>query len=386
MPTHLELALISKEVYYDKGGFLHAWEVVDFIKEEQLGLVLAVYKNKENDTVIAFRGTDTGNIDRFIKNMLTNLDIVLGKVPNTVERAQKIVQEIREKRSPFVRLKDWFQGAKLNQLYLTGHSLGGTLASLVGFNLFKQFQKKYFVVTFDNPGIAHHIDANDLKNFKDHFNQYFMTYLADPSPLNTIHEYIGVVNHVRIKPHSSTIYDTCTYNIYYAIDCVINDFLRLLLLLSLAIFLYSNIYEENTTTRNLSQLTHDMSNYLYKSGYIYNLDRRDHNSSIFYLLLCIAATILGKAINKIYALVARQHPIDVIIGECKKGKGSPEHCTEIESWPNMKQYYKSHMHHYLKWLYQPTTHPCLLKLTKSDELHRAMVESMEGYQVKRLTK
>lgn len=179
MPTHRELALMSEQVYFRNGGLVDGWECSDYYSDPN-GLAAAVYKNKKNnEMVIAFRGTDTINANNLLMNLLTNAKLTLGYLPNTLSQAQKFIDKIRTKRDTFERLSNFLSASFTeNQLYLTGHSLGAILAELVGCHFISQ-GKNYKIVTFESPGgYADFIPENDQKALLQKFKVQMLTYLS----------------------------------------------------------------------------------------------------------------------------------------------------------------------------------------------------------------
>ena len=129
MLTHLELAQISKQIYFKNGGFLPGWTIKKYYTDKQ-GLAVGAYENRYNEMVIAFRGTDTGSLENFVKNILTNIKIFLGEEPDSemITNAYKFVQDTRNTRDVFSRLVSFLNSFSSNQLYIVGHSLGGFIA------------------------------------------------------------------------------------------------------------------------------------------------------------------------------------------------------------------------------------------------------------------
>lgn len=380
MPSHLHLALLSKHVYFPDGGFVDGWKCIQTYNDEQ-GLGAAVYTNNNNEMVIAFRGTDTSDLNNFVKNIVTNFDIARGYQPNTLKNAHEFVQKVRDKRTLFDRFLSLLKTQKENTLYLVGHSLGGTIAALVAYNLFIAKNKKYHVVTFENTGIAQHIDNQHLHIHATHFNNHFTTYLADPNVINTNGRHIGKVIHVHIKPHESTLYAKGNYYFYHAVDCIANDVMRVLsflLLLNILLVISSGI---NNSSQNLLRATHQASSYLPQGKYMSNADSNSFSSMLLYFFIGLSLFMLEKVIKKTISTTSRQHPIEAIISEFIRGKGQPFKYSEIEKWPDAQQFSASHFKHTMLWI-NPFRHPSTFTINKAQELHEKMIESIDGYQVK----
>lgn len=376
MPGHLELAILSKQVYFSDGGYIQGWQCTETYSDSQ-GFGAAVYTNKMNEMVIAFRGTDTGNLHNFLKNIMTNVDIARGELPNTLKNANEYVQGVRGSRTLMSRLLDLLTTRSENQLFLTGHSLGGMLAALVGYHFLKNKNKKYYVVTFENPGIAPYVSPADCAHYAYHFRQYFMTYLVDPNLINTRYPHVGSIRHVIIKPHNSTIFAKGDFYVSHAVDCLVNDLLRILLLLILLNMLMAATVANKALSHNISATTEQLSSFMHQQGYISKLDTNDHSSALFYFFTSIAMLILTKIIKTIYTITSRQHHIDALITEFNKGKGEPANYYNMESWPKLNQYLLSHFQHLL-WI-NPWRNPSMVTIKKPIELHDERVKSIDGY-------
>lgn len=380
MPSHLQLALLSKSVYFPKGGFVEGWQCQQIYNDEN-GLGAAVYINNNNEMVIAFRGTDTANLNNLIKNMLTTFDIVRGNSPNTVTGAQELVKSVRDQRTFFDRLIGLLKTQRENTLYLVGHSIGGTIAALVAYHALIKNNKKYHVVVFESAGIAQYIDNKHLIDHQNHFNDYFITYLADPNLINTRSRHIGKVFHVHIKPNHSTLYAKGSAHVNHAIDCVSNDIMRILLFLTLLNTVIISTLGNHTVTQNLSKAAQYASSYMPNRKYMPEIESNNSSSMLFYFFVGLSLLILEKVIKKILDALSRQHPIDALITEFTKGHGKPNKCSEIQTWPDTQKLLMSHVLHGAKWL-NPFCHASILTLNKEQELHDNMIKNIEGYKVK----
>jgi hypothetical protein len=374
MPTHLELAMLSKQVYFNNGGHVHGWTCREYYKDEH-GLAAAAYENDKNEMVIAFRGTDISNFNNFLKNLMTNFQIILGKGINTTRNAEVFVQKIRDNRTSLERLKNYFFTWKANQLYLTGHSLGGTLAQSVGFAMLK-IGKQYHVISFENPGIAHLLSKNELTRYAAQLQNRFITYLADPNLVNTRHSHIGAIRRIQLKPYSATFISKGMYYKTYLTDCVINEALRIILFLLIVNVLISRLFGENSLTNIIASTTNQLSAYLPNQEYSKERDNNDPMEILLFFMKCLI--IIGKIITRAVTTSSQQHTIDAIIAELTKGKGFPAHCSDMQQWPNHKQFLLSQTQIACRW-FNPLKSPGLLTLTKASELHEENIKNTDGY-------
>jgi len=132
MPSVMDLALCANAVYDKEVIKVGPWVRVHapFV-DESIGFYASVYIHANGDEmIIAYRGTDEA------KDVMPDISIFMGKLPNQALRAKEAVQL-------------WVNMYKhIKKIYLTGHSLGGGLASLIAdaYNL--------PAVTFNAPGMA----------------------------------------------------------------------------------------------------------------------------------------------------------------------------------------------------------------------------------------
>lgn len=125
MPTILDYAMVSSEVYADVPGNTNGWTVgATRLKSADGELQAAVY-TKGQETIVAFKGTSSGGWDKLA-------DFKLGFCVN----------------SSYFRKAEEFVARHAPNALLAGHSLGGAIAQVVG------HRKNLPFVTFNAPGVA----------------------------------------------------------------------------------------------------------------------------------------------------------------------------------------------------------------------------------------
>lgn len=377
MLDHLELALISKQVYFKKEGKVIGWKRTNYFANND-GLGVCVYE-KNNQMVIAFRGTDTGNLKNFIKNLLTDIRLCCGKSINTLESAKKFVKDIREKRTYFQKFAFFLLNLKCNQLYLTGHSLGGTIAAMVGYEMIKA-GKNYQVVTFESPGFLSYLSKEDKKNMDRKIQERFITYLADPNLINTIHEQVGMIRRVRIKTYKNDFFSKYQHHASYYLDCGANDILRLIFFFLFLNLIYSTLIGENLNLDNIIVNISAISNIIGQSIDLRLLDRSNTVEMFYFFVKFVFYTMACKIINKLFSITSKQHALDGIINALTKADSS-ETIVEIERWPNCSQYLLTQGREFFRWL-NPLNHRSLLNLSDPDLCHEEEVKQILGYKEK----
>ncbi|NVK31818.1 MAG: DUF2974 domain-containing protein [Gammaproteobacteria bacterium] len=107
-------AKLSEDAYNNSGapeGFTR----VETVRDEQSGMAAVLYRNNQtNEMTIAYRGSEMGDAD-----WTTNEQIGTNQVPKQSEKALEYVKSVQQR----------YPDANID---LTGHSLGGTLATMAG--------------------------------------------------------------------------------------------------------------------------------------------------------------------------------------------------------------------------------------------------------------
>ena len=132
MPSVMDLALCANAVYDRNVIKIGPWvRLGEPYGQESFGFYASAFLHENGrELIVAYRGTDD------LVDAIDDVTIFLGKYPNQAIHAEKTLQEIISKRR------------NINSIYLTGHSLGGGLASLMA------DAHNLPAVTFNAPGMA----------------------------------------------------------------------------------------------------------------------------------------------------------------------------------------------------------------------------------------
>jgi len=172
MPSVYELAQISN-ASYDYSPNLKGWEQIESNTINLFsvdGFFSAMFQ-KGNQYVIVFRGTDD-----FTNDAISDATLSLGFPPQQLGRAKQVVNSaLRRINQPNINVT------------LTGHSLGGGLASLLSAK-----GHNFPVVTFNAPGMYR---AGTLTGFSAAASAY--NYLADTNGIRTYINEFKKVLHIR---------------------------------------------------------------------------------------------------------------------------------------------------------------------------------------------
>ncbi|MDR3502267.1 MAG: hypothetical protein P4L79_06755 [Legionella sp.] len=378
MLDHLQLAMLSKQVYYKKEIKLGDWQRVFWSSADGLGV--AVYQNNKNEMVIAFRGPDASTLTNLMSNIKTIIPMLWGSKPNTLTSAKQLVEEARNQRGVFIRLCEFIRTQSQNQLYLTGYSLGGVLAGLVGYELLKEKGKTYVVVTFENPGYAQYIEQEDRARYAQDFQARYFTYLTNPNLVNTFNDHLGTIYRVKLKACNNDLWSQGNYYMRRGMECVIDDFLRFMLLAcalnALGIVFYGQEIIPLSFFYVLNKLIENSGKFLSVSEF------DTHN------FLALFVSVLGavsyragmQLIDKMVMGILKKHPLDGIIQELAKVQGK-NNIYAIEQWPRSGQYMRHQAQHLLTWL-NPQGHSSVLNLPNLDRVDEENILGMPGYKQK----
>lgn len=152
------------------------WELIDKKENKNTGFYAEVFKNG-NEIAIIYKGTDLpskNNIsfdilsDSFHDNIFNNLSMGVGKFPIQINDARELYNKIKSK----------YPEKKIN---LGGHSLGGSLAQLIG------IETEENTVTYGAYGVGDIIKINNLQfdNITNYGN------INDPIYISNISSQVG---------------------------------------------------------------------------------------------------------------------------------------------------------------------------------------------------
>jgi len=125
MASVFELAKLSKMTYDSTAVVYRDWyKKRHFGHSSGLGFYAELYFNhKKRDVVLAIRGTDMGGEDADWSDILSDVQIGLGQSPSQLIKAKDAYAAVKS------IAKDEFRDNY--NFYLTGHSLGGGLATIL---------------------------------------------------------------------------------------------------------------------------------------------------------------------------------------------------------------------------------------------------------------
>lgn len=157
MASVFDLANLSAITYDSSKTVFSKWVRRDnYGSSSGYGFYAELYSNsKRKEVVMAIRGTDFE--DKDWSDFISDLQIGLGKAPTQINHAEKAYSQFTTKAKQEFKY-DY-------NLYLTGHSLGGGLASLLS-------AKKAGLptVTFNAPGMQRSYIGSHLINIVGHIN------------------------------------------------------------------------------------------------------------------------------------------------------------------------------------------------------------------------
>lgn len=131
MPSILDLAVAANAVYEQDIMSVGPWTRLAVSGNDSWGFFAGIYSHRNNrDITVAFRGTDD------VVDGAEDFGIFLGRYPNQAHQASVVLNTWRA------------QHGRRRHIFLTGHSLGGGLASLMA------EATDLPCVTFNAPGMA----------------------------------------------------------------------------------------------------------------------------------------------------------------------------------------------------------------------------------------
>ncbi len=132
MPSVMDLALCANAVYDRNTIKIGPWmRTGEPYGDDSFGFYASAFLHENGrDLVVAYRGTND------LSDAVADVKIFLGKYPNQAIHAEKALKDILTKHR------------NIKSVHLTGHSLGGGLASLMG------DAHNLPAVTFNAPGMA----------------------------------------------------------------------------------------------------------------------------------------------------------------------------------------------------------------------------------------
>ncbi len=163
------------------GTTINSYEKIDDTVDNY-GLYASAYENQDNDTLtIAYRGTDG------LKDYTSNVRIGLGQDPFQLAEAQRFYEEMKQ-----------YADANDLTLEVTGHSLGGALATLIAAkNSTDDAQVKAYA--YNAPGTQKTISnwGKDYagKDYSDHIHNYNAT----NDPVHKLGTQPGSVENVNVS-------------------------------------------------------------------------------------------------------------------------------------------------------------------------------------------
>ena len=139
---------IDAEKEFEKLGFS---QMVPLFEKSMVAYVVF----KDNVTVIAFRGTDGGDVSDWVVNLNTlSSDTDHGRIHSGFYDAYLAMKP---------QIGQALKGQKIQHLWITGHSLGGALALACAYDFLENQQKIDGIITFGQPlvtrkKLAHYLD------------------------------------------------------------------------------------------------------------------------------------------------------------------------------------------------------------------------------------
>lgn len=187
--------IIFSDIKLKDWRFFQIENIDSIIKES----VFCVVNQLENSIFVVFKGSEPCifDIEKFLKDwFVSDLKMLFGDLPLNFMDFYKYVKQI----------KNLFHGYKI---YLTGHSLGGSIAQLLG--AVEDFQK-FKVFTFNAFGTKHLLPCLSDNNLEiSTCFENIKNYCIDSDIVSSSAEHVGIVYTIEYnKTYSETIYSVYT--------------------------------------------------------------------------------------------------------------------------------------------------------------------------------
>ena len=189
LETLIEMGEYSKLIYDEKDGGLK-----EKVIEEQYGVsqrgkkdVFSYYVNQDNGvTILVFRGTDNA------QNVLTDIDARLFKDRELDLRLHRGFRDAAEKLLDAIYDDGWLCKKNVckieHTVYLTGHSLGGAIAQIIGMWLHQKGHNVQ-IFTFGSPKVTTTFRFNEPRHWRVAFD-------SDPVPFLPPYPYVHSGIHI----------------------------------------------------------------------------------------------------------------------------------------------------------------------------------------------
>lgn len=160
MASVFELAKLSAIAYKSNIVRFREWTRKEFIGNYSgKGFYAEIFSHSgKNEVVVSYRGTDGGDMDW--DDFFSDLQIGLGKIPYQYKEAVRAFSMAKE-----------LANSGNRKIIVTGHSLGGGLASLVSA---KEEAGRFPTVTFNAPGMKNSYVGSHFLDLIGHFNLGFV--------------------------------------------------------------------------------------------------------------------------------------------------------------------------------------------------------------------
>lgn len=350
MATDYELALMSQQTYQKNGGTVKGWQVKNYYCDNISGFAATEYfKKSSNETVIAFRGTDSGNDFNLLANLYTDARMALGFSPNTLRHASNCYNTHCKNQNILYQIWDWFFSGS-HTLTFTGHSLGGALAELMVHEIKIKQKRDCKAVTFDSPGCANLIPKEDHAALRD----TIISYKSAPNWINTLNPSLGKVYRLYISHGKEVDFTLMAW-------CILASLLRVIFYIALIAYLFN--------------LGFGLKLFFTKPAFTLA-------TFGFYILTQYINSLLGYWLNYQSGWLSNQHSIDSIVSLLNNDDEVPQIRGDVRSWPTFWQYNATTFKQALVNLlpYSDQTYN-IFTMFKLDRVVEKQIENTLGYQV-----